>query len=547
MRPGRDHPRRPARQGRQRRRPARPRPPPGRAAVRRARADGRRSRRSRASATCRADDHVLRMRVTGPITPVVRAAARYELLDFVSREPTPRGDVPRRSTAQRRRAGGRPTTGRHRAGTPACWRDDDPPSRSRSAVACTASGASTARRSGTRGSRSSSPPACSAGWRSSWAPPSRASFRRPASRLEVDKLIGSIPASMVNLFGKPEKLGTLGGYMSWKYGAIFALGTALWSILALSSHARQRGQPRQPRPRRRGAVRQAPDRAREAGRAPDDARARDGHPRARHDGQLERVRRRRPRRPDPAAVGARLRPVGRLHRPVLRRPGVRAGAAPRPRRRGGRRRHRDDRAVGGQRPRPRRTRSRRSARSAGPPTTSRSSASTTGPGWRWSAIVAAVFLAIGVELFTPTRSRGHGRPVAARACRPRVLGVRGPISRAFGDQLPRALAWGIGLGLMGALLASLVGPMADQIAASADLLKVFSSIFPDFDLGVGRRLPPAVRAAVLHRGRVRGRDARLEMGVGRDRRPARDGPRDAPAPCPLGHRRRRSPRSSASS
>ena len=35
-----------------------------------------------------AQDHVLRMRVSGPITPVVRAAAQYELLDFVSREPT---------------------------------------------------------------------------------------------------------------------------------------------------------------------------------------------------------------------------------------------------------------------------------------------------------------------------------------------------------------------------------------------------------------------------------------------------------------------------
>jgi ABC-2 type transport system ATP-binding protein len=34
------------------------------------------------------DDHTLRMRVAGPITPVVQAAARYELLDFVSREPT---------------------------------------------------------------------------------------------------------------------------------------------------------------------------------------------------------------------------------------------------------------------------------------------------------------------------------------------------------------------------------------------------------------------------------------------------------------------------
>jgi len=33
-------------------------------------------------------NHVLRMRVSGPITPVVQAAARYELLDFVSHEPS---------------------------------------------------------------------------------------------------------------------------------------------------------------------------------------------------------------------------------------------------------------------------------------------------------------------------------------------------------------------------------------------------------------------------------------------------------------------------
>ncbi len=35
-----------------------------------------------------AEDHVLRLRVAGAITPVVQAAARYELLDFVSREPS---------------------------------------------------------------------------------------------------------------------------------------------------------------------------------------------------------------------------------------------------------------------------------------------------------------------------------------------------------------------------------------------------------------------------------------------------------------------------
>ena len=35
-----------------------------------------------------ADDHVLRMKVSGNIAPVVRAAAKYELADFVSREPS---------------------------------------------------------------------------------------------------------------------------------------------------------------------------------------------------------------------------------------------------------------------------------------------------------------------------------------------------------------------------------------------------------------------------------------------------------------------------
>ena len=35
-----------------------------------------------------AEDHILRLRVTGPISPVVQAAAHYELLDFVSREPS---------------------------------------------------------------------------------------------------------------------------------------------------------------------------------------------------------------------------------------------------------------------------------------------------------------------------------------------------------------------------------------------------------------------------------------------------------------------------
>src|SRR5207344_1180505 len=59
----------------------------------------------------------------------------------------------------------------------------------------------------------------------------------------------------------------------------------------------------------------------------------------------------------------------------------------------------------------------------------------------------------------------------------------GPVSRAFGDMLPRALAWGIGLFLMGAMLSSLVGPMVDQLSGDSELLATFKQIFPNFDLG----------------------------------------------------------------
>jgi ABC-2 type transport system ATP-binding protein len=34
------------------------------------------------------EDHILRLRVAGPITPVLQAAARHELVDFLSREPS---------------------------------------------------------------------------------------------------------------------------------------------------------------------------------------------------------------------------------------------------------------------------------------------------------------------------------------------------------------------------------------------------------------------------------------------------------------------------
>ena len=56
-------------------------------------------------------------------------------------------------------------------------------------------------------------------------------FPTPQSRLEIDQLIGGMPPQMVTFFGKPVGLGTFGGYLTWKYGLVFVLVTAIWSIM----------------------------------------------------------------------------------------------------------------------------------------------------------------------------------------------------------------------------------------------------------------------------------------------------------------------------
>ena len=73
--------------GRPRRGAARPRPSPGRAALRR-RVAGRRVRGLPGVSDVTTEDHTLRMRVSGSIAPVVRAAAATTCVDFVSREPS---------------------------------------------------------------------------------------------------------------------------------------------------------------------------------------------------------------------------------------------------------------------------------------------------------------------------------------------------------------------------------------------------------------------------------------------------------------------------
>ena len=309
-------------------------------------------------------------------------------------------------------------------------------------------------------------------------------FPTAEARIEIGALLAGMPASMVNLFGNAQlmgpKLGTFGGYMTWKYGAIIALGTALWSIMALSgtlSGEAARGSldfvAAAPFGKRRIALEKLAAHVTMlalamailavvttlSSNAFGDAALGD---------QVPLV----------SAVGFALW-VGFI---ALFFGGLTFALAPLLGRSG-------------------------SAGVAslvmivlwvangldfGGPIVVLSPFHWTvthiplvgfydWPGLALVGFVALVFLATGVELFS-RRDLGVTAGLSMPRLPTAILGVHGPVARAFGEQLPRATSWGIGLFLFGAILASLVKPMADTIAASPDLLKAFTTIFPDFDL-----------------------------------------------------------------
>ena len=56
----------------------------------------------------------------------------------------------------------------------------------------------------------------------------------PGARADLARLANDLPPIMQGLTGKPINVDTVGGYVTWKYGPVFAFIVALWSILALS-------------------------------------------------------------------------------------------------------------------------------------------------------------------------------------------------------------------------------------------------------------------------------------------------------------------------
>jgi ABC-2 type transport system permease protein len=308
-------------------------------------------------------------------------------------------------------------------------------------------------------------------------------FPTPAARLEVDALFGSVPESMMRLFGNVEligsRVGTLGGYVTFKYSAIFALGTATWSIMALSGTLAGEA--------RRGSldfVAAAPFGKRRialekltahltllwlamvilalvttfSSNVFGDAALGDQISLLSSAGFA-------------VWIGALAMFFGGLAfalAPLLGRAGS-AGVA--------------GVAMAAL--------WLANGMNVGGPLLLLSPFNWTfdhvplvaiydWPSLALVAVIAVALLAIGVELFA-RRDLGVTAGLSLPQLPAAVLGVRGPTSRAFGDQLPRALSWGIGLGLVGILYTSLAGSLADTIASSSGILDSFAILFPNAD------------------------------------------------------------------
>ena len=98
------------------------------------------------------------------------------------------------------------------------------------------------------------------------------------------------------------------------------------------------------------------------------------------------------------------------------------------------------------------------------------------------AAVTVALLAVGVEAFA-RRDLGATSSIRTPDLPGAVLGLRGPVGRSLGDRLPSGLAWGLGLGFFGLVFAASSRSLADALARmSPDTLRVFHAVLPNFDV-----------------------------------------------------------------
>ncbi len=98
------------------------------------------------------------------------------------------------------------------------------------------------------------------------------------------------------------------------------------------------------------------------------------------------------------------------------------------------------------------------------------------------ALVAIVLFVVGVEAFA-RRDMGVTSRIPWPSMPGSLLGLRGPASRSFGERMPLAVSWGIGIGLFAFVLGAAARSFGDSLKQLApDALEIFKSLFPTINL-----------------------------------------------------------------
>ena len=97
------------------------------------------------------------------------------------------------------------------------------------------------------------------------------------------------------------------------------------------------------------------------------------------------------------------------------------------------------------------------------------------------AIFVVAMLTIGVEAFN-RRDIGVTSTIPTPSLPHALVGVRGPVSRLFGHNLPSSLAWGLGLGFFGLVIAGSGSDFVKELQKSPDFMRLLQTAFPNADV-----------------------------------------------------------------
>jgi len=97
------------------------------------------------------------------------------------------------------------------------------------------------------------------------------------------------------------------------------------------------------------------------------------------------------------------------------------------------------------------------------------------------AIAVVLFLVIGIEAFV-RRDIGATSAVPTPSLPRALVGIGGPAARSFGNGLPTALAWGLGIGVYGLVIAASASAFVDLLDTSPDFARFLQTAFPGTDI-----------------------------------------------------------------